>query len=276
MKSYWCEKNYLNGDADLRLSLAFIRLGFIANEEDELLNAALVDNYNLLIKKTADALKTLNLRNQVECALGVCYVLQEGYFSVNKKYEYATPKDGVPSKPGINMVTGEGNCRNITGAGQDILFELGYNTKRLYCCYGLPVFIGRLRKADHVINLIEHKGLSYGIDMCNHGDLYTFKNGLVLREISFKRPRQMAYKPYYNVLIGQESFDEMLENVKQYERESKMPHLTAEDYYGIIGKFTINRLEHHKDIFEDLHEETKILKQEICEGLEHIQHKHIR
>ena len=96
-------------------------------------------------------------------------LLQQGFFSANRKHEKKENFKELLLKPGMSVVNGIGHCRNIACFYEDI-FKHIYNYPLKMCVIDSNGLMDDDTKntGNHVINLTQYYGRIYGIDLLNH------------------------------------------------------------------------------------------------------------
>ena len=141
----------------------------------------LVTIYKSLLNKMSSLSKELALSNSLELSILFSYLLWNGYLSRNRKHEYKEIEHDILGLLFIEIVNGDGVCRNYSEMLKDFLKYNGYNSIMLanYFDYNTNVEykmdIDRIdsykiqnisdkswfkkKKANHVFNLIDDNGL---------------------------------------------------------------------------------------------------------------------
>ena len=97
-------------------------------------------------------------------------LMEIGFFSAS--HNFNSDKDyfsELSIRPGMNIVSGEGVCRNIACFYEDIFKRL-YHYPLKMCCYDTYGENNKDTKmfGNHVINLTIHDEIAYGFDIMNH------------------------------------------------------------------------------------------------------------
>ena len=265
-KEYYNEKNYLSGDEEsintiIKLKNEYALLYAI----EEIKYGDLLKMYNRFLRMVKELLQTLDLDNSLEYSIAVAYLINNGFLTFDKEFKNIETKKEIHTRYGTTIVKGFGVCRNYSDLNKDIMTLLDYYVKNIYCfCpyLGLPKN-ARNKKSNHVVNMIEYSDVKYGIDLFNNCNLYHFKTPFILDRITTGPTRQMRYKPYFEVIVGESDFKDIPDQIREYSQESKKIELSAEEYEDGIRNKTNDYLSKHNDLFEDFHNETKEMKIEM-------------
>lgn len=230
-----------------------------------------ITEYNRFLLLLRDFVKTLGLNSEIENAVAIAWLVKHGYLSYDKQFSYGKETNReILGRYGISILGGYCVCRNISELAYDILRLLEYYSKQLYVYQpnmSLPVS-ARLKPANHVLNLIEHDGIKYGIDLQNGCGLYRFKNRFTLDKITQEIGGKLRYKPYYEFIVGQSTQEEIGKQLKQFEIDSKKRTIAPVEYELGILPDTIAFMNAHKDMCEDFHNETNETKGHIVRSLQ--------
>jgi len=235
--------------------------------EESILYKDLLKEYKKFIKILASLLQNMNLLTSIEYSVAIKYLIDKGYLSTNLEFKQIEPLNELQSNYGLNIITGEGICRNYTDFHKDIMEELNQYVKRFYCVEGSPMFKAKKQKANHVLNLIIYEEALYGIDLFNANKLYKFKDEFTLSEISYDSNIKLRYKPYYEMLNESKNIKDLFNTLKIFKEESKKNHIKPLLYYDVILKDLLSYLPKEKDMYMDFHSTTKALKKNISDEL---------
>ena len=222
--------------------------------------------YDDYIDKVRDLVRNLRKnKSDLECAMMISWILKNGYFSFDNKFELSTNVGyEVKSHPGINVVSGKGCCRHLACFYRDI-FEGEYDYNLLYnCSISKHTWLSILPLGNHIINLVMHNGVLYGYDLTNH--CYIFKNEKILSDIE-KSGYKIKYKYLSDVifsnLVGTDKID--MEELKRIlEKPNNM--MTKEDFIKLkedINKYMIR----NEKIVQEFSLDSKELKDKIKEKI---------
>lgn len=228
-----------------------------------------INEYNNFLHILKELMESLGFNTSLENIIAISYLIKNGYLSYEKSFDIKSPTDDLEIKYGMSIICGMGCCRNFSSFGNDILNLLGYYSKIFYCY--TPTFIlsrfSYSEEANHVINLIEHDGVKYGIDMYNGDTLYGFKNKLILSSISSYYFKSIRYKPYYEIVTGESTFDDIDFQLEIFNNESKKNKISSFVYEDGIRAHTLEVMSRHTDLFEDFHSKTKDIKKDLALSL---------
>ena len=239
---------------------------------ERILHKDLVAKYDEFITKVAELIRNLGFSSSIECSLIISHLIKNGFLSDEMSFNWENVDEDkeLMCNIGTSIVSGEGCCRHLSSIQKDIFRKLGLFIKEFYCYYGDNTYNrGANEQANHVIGLIEHEGYQYGIDMGNDDRLYHFLTPTILRELAISNPEHLLYKPYYELRVGApSSIEEIKRNLEKYRELSETIHLHPYDYEANFRQEAHRRLRRLEDTLRDFHEDTKILKKEITEGLQ--------
>lgn len=223
-----------------------------------------IKEYNRYLLLVRDFLKKLDLSSSLEYSIAVAYLIHNGYLTYDKKFRNDETKDEVHTRYGMSIIRGYGVCRNFSDINFDLLRLLDFYVKNLYCYQ--PQFLlpksSRLKRANHVISLIEYDGNKYGIDLLNGCALYHFKTPLLLEQISMYDNSRIRNKPYYEIITEGKTLDDIMEELKEYRKLVNEGIISPIEYKELRGK-TIIYLNAHKKMLDDFHLETEEIKNNI-------------
>jgi hypothetical protein len=225
------------------------------------------EEYNKFIYKVAKLIKSLDLHTPLEYSIAIKYLIDNGYLSKDMTFYRQEPKMELETNCGPNIIVGLGVCRNYTDFHYDTMVAIGEYVKRLFCTRSNTLKRAHEMGANHVFNLITHEDCLYGIDLVNAGTLYIFTNGFMLRELSNVDKAKVVYKPYFEMVNELRSLEEIVNNIKIFKEDSAKKHIFPIQYYEGILPDTFEYLVKQRDMFLDFHNETKDIKDNICEGM---------
>ena len=268
------EDTYLNGNPEAldKFSKVYDDRKKIWQAEKEVYSET-IDQYNAFIDRVAVLVKNLGYNSSIECSLILSYLIKNGFLSANLSFtgEAINEENELSCCFGTTIINGQGCCRNFVGLHKDVFERLGLYFKNLYCYEGLNTFNRAANaRANHVVSLIEHDGNCYAIDLYNGNRLYRFKSPLILREISFNSSIHLRYKPYYELLMGESSLEDIKKTLATNQELAKLKHINPFDYEDYLRIETQNRLRRVEDQLYVFHEETKTLKKTISETITRI------
>lgn len=101
----------------------------------------------------------------------VCDILIDaGFFSAERRFSSKNDEfNELPIMRGVNIINGEGICRNIASFYEDI-FKYFYQYPLKMCCLYPTNDTNKdiLTYGNHIINLAYHYDAIYGVDLTNH------------------------------------------------------------------------------------------------------------
>ena len=270
-KNIYNENVYLSNDSSAMMYFGEKREKNLRKQVDQRIKyIKIIEEYNRFLLVLRNFMKTLGLNSEIENAIALAWLERNGYLSFNKNITNGQEaKNEILGRYGMSILGGYCVCRNISEMAYDVLRLLDYYVKQLYVYQpnlSLPTS-ARLKQANHVINLIEHEGVNYGIDLCNGCGLYRFKNKLTLEKITQEIGGKLRYKPYYEFIVGQSTQEEIGKQLKQFEIDSKKRTIAPVEYELGIYPDTIQFMNAHKDMCEDFHIETNETKGNIVRSL---------
>lgn len=236
--------------------------------EEEKLYGDIFKEYDKFLLELVELLKNINLSNPLEYSLALRYLIWNGYLSKDLKYNRIESENELSKKYGINIILGEGCCRNFSDMHYDVMKRLNEYVRQYFCATRVLLKPLKATRANHILNIIEYDGLRYGIDLYNQAELFKFTDGFNLKDTNFYSNAKLRNKPYLNLIYTDETIDDIVNDVKMYEEDSKKIHLSPFIYYLDLIPAITERLNNQKDIFMDFHNETKIIKENICEGMQ--------
>lgn len=273
-KTIYNEDSYLSGDPSI---IQHFEKSFAERENvwliEKLYYQEALEKYEQFIAKVADLIRSLGYKNSLESSFCLSYLIHNGYLSHDLSFSDLPPdqEKEITCRFGINIVLGDGCCRNYSGMHRDVFQKLGLSSENLYCYQGNHAFnIPKQSRANHVINLINYEGLAYGIDLYNLNNLFHFINPFSLAEISTTRRTLLRYKPYTEIEYGESTFEDILEKIKRFEEYASKRAINPFDYEANLKYELKRRIRREEDLYQDFHEETKLLKKEIKESVDEV------
>ena len=227
--------------------------------------------YDELVTEIAIFIKHLGYTSSIDCSIILSYLINCGYLSHNLEFNSKVPNENeeIDSCMGTNIVIGNGCCRHFASMHTDVFSKLGIETSKFYCYDGdNPFNRAKRMSANHVINLIEYDGNMYGIDLYNSNRLFRFRKPFILTSITTYTNSELRYKPYYEIIRGESTLEDIIAKIALFEEYSKRRWINPYDYYDGIKIETESRLRRSEDDMMDFHEETKLLKKEISEEMQ--------
>lgn len=229
----------------------------------------LIKKYYEYIKMIGEFLKSLELYNSLEYGLAIRYLIYNGYLSYNNKFEdrFIFYKE-IVSKPGINVIDGEGCCRNISDLYKDIMDYLNMYCEKYYCYLSYHKIGKRLfnKEANHVANIIEYKDNLYIMDLYNN-NLLRFINSFEAKAISYVKNLYLGYKPYFDYIVENYSLDDIDNRLHEFEESSKKEHISELIWFDNIMSDTMFYISDNKNLFKEFSEDTNNIKKEISLNL---------
>jgi len=168
-------------------------------------NKDLIDMYDEYVRRIVE-LFSIIIKNNSDLYYSIVFskMLHSGYFSVDKMYRIKNPKNELRIKYGMNIVNGDGVCRNIAWFYSDI-FKHFYNYVLRLCCFYVNPEDSEARKekdktnGNHIINLAKYYDEIYGIDITNQC-LFRFGTNSYLEGIDVDY--NLEHKPRGDVLLN--------------------------------------------------------------------------
>lgn len=249
---YWKEKNRCDNEIEIKDNLS------------------LISDYDSYIKLVWELINEISLDNSISKGLLISVLLQAGVFSYDE-FKYGNVDDVLNSRLGLNVINGVACCRNVSNFMTDIFKVNGE------FCENLTVT--RLDKknrrkatremANHMINLINYKGVLYGFDALNgFGLLYYFVNSFELLPIDSKEQSFMYYKPYIDYVYNYLTFDELKNRLLLFSENGKNA-ITQSEFKDIIVE-TDTKLTSEISLVEDFVKDTSGQIKEIKEKIKMI------
>lgn len=233
--------------------------------------------YNKFINKLVSFLKKMNLNSSIEFSIAIKYLIDNGYLSKDGVFYRKEPINEFQSRYGLNIIDGNGVCRNYAYFHNDVMKKLGEYCKR-YFCASCSCENAENMSANHILNLIKYNDCLYGIDLAKKLKLHIFVTCWMLQEISIATKMSakkdftdidiLYYKPYLEMTSEMCSFEDIQENLKLFgECSIVKDYISPKEYYNSILPKTIKYLAKERDTFTDFHIETLDIKNNIVEGM---------
>ena len=263
------ESLYLNEDGIFMREL--IRLNRDEYLEDEKIEnskyASLICLYNKYILKVSDLVDELEIKdNQISTIQIITTLLLNGVFSYNGIFEKGRGiKDILISRNGINVIDGVGCCRNVTAFIKNIM-----DIDEFPCVisYISDKHLAREKEVNHTINLIYYKGVPYGFDAYNNGNLYNMISEFEMVPFNDKLKYYAYYKPYYDMIYNGKSLSDIRQSLEYYKHVCGN-HISKEEFEEIL-KLTNIRMKNGESLIRYFKSDTKDLICELKEEIEEV------
>lgn len=226
-------------------------------EKEEKDNLSLIFLYDEYIKLASKLINEVSLDNSISKCLLVSVLVYAGVFSYDN-FKFENADDILYTRLGLNVINGEGCCRNFSHFTKDI-----FTSNNDYCENLAVMYLNKKDKrkatrglANHMINLIKYNGILYGFDTSSQfGELYYFINGFELLPIEESAKSYMYYKPYLDFVYSYWSFQELKEKLMLL-NENVGKRITENEYKDIV-KETDLKLEKEITLVQDFMKDTR-------------------
>ena len=195
-------------------------------------------------------------------------LLEVGFFSADRRLEYNDEEyPELLFRPGMNIVYGKGQCRNVAFFYEDI-FAYFCNYPLKACCFDKNFADDEKTNTygNHVINLTNYEGITYGFDLTNHC-AFRIKDPNTFSGVGFDY--LLEYKPNGDLLLD---LTTGLDKKSYFLKEKKI-----KDYlFKIAAQNNILSLEHYKKLVNDANifiRERKPLFQSFLQNNEELTHE---
>ncbi len=234
--------------------------------------AETINEYNKLINLIARFVKELNLdNNAIILSLILRKLIFDGYFSKDNKFD-AIKKEmfyDVNFFEGMDIIAGMGCCRHFAGFHSDIFKKLEI-FNYIFTCYfddgNCTLDEAFLNSCNHAANLIKYDDVIYCYDYYSNVILKSI-DGFTMSEISNKKDKfKYFFKPSASVMTSDNSYDMVLDMIKELEENSKKEAISYNDYLEFIkeaAKIFYGNIE----LFGDLKTEAKKYTKKIATSL---------
>lgn len=224
-------------------------------------NTEIISLYDIFIDKCAKLIKELGIsNNSLTTAIVLENIISLGILSnSNKDFNYGYVDKEIKYFEGINIIKGEGVCRNFSNLTKDIMERLNLYVENVWCSA-----FNKLNNTNHTINLIKYKDIIYGYDLYNH-ILFHFINSTDLVSL-YNTPFTICRLTLLKYL----TYDGMSENnlllkLKEFESSSKAC-LSIEEYQQILNDAD-NLIDDNSNLLYDFTIDTKETKEKIIKLL---------
>jgi len=103
-------------------------------EKEKIEYVNIFDEYNNIIKDISLFYKNdLKINNPIEAYICYTSMIKLGYFSDNYDYKYQVASNEVIGNYGINIIDGNGVCRNNASLLTDVMSSMGYDAYTICC-----------------------------------------------------------------------------------------------------------------------------------------------
>lgn len=256
---YYDERYYLSrfGVAERKLLEYWKEKNKSDNEQEEKDNSSLISLYDEYIKLAGNLVNEVSLDNSISKGFIISILVYAGVFSYDD-LKFKNVDDILNTRLGLNILNGEGCCRNFSHFTKDI-----FASNNEFCENLSVIELNERNKtqatremANHMINLIEYEGVLYGFDTsCEFGELYYFINGFELLPIEEKAKAYMYYKPYLDFVYSYWTFEYLKEKLILLNENAGKRIKDAE--YKDILKETDLKLEREISLVQDFMKDTR-------------------
>lgn len=165
-------------------------------EEEKIEYVDILSEYDSLIEDTSSFYKdNLKISNPIEAYICYTSMIELGCFSKNSDYQYADADYEIRGNYGINIIDGNGVCRNNASFLTDILKSMGYEANTI-CCnlintdhlkkndtivydskkikqnsdfLDINVKFDTNESVNHAVTVVKYNGKIFILDPTNHG-----------------------------------------------------------------------------------------------------------
>ena len=270
---FFNEENYLiNEDKNALAMIEKRRLERLEKiREEVIIYRDTLKDYNLFLDMVSSLLKSLDLDSSLEYSIALSYLIHNGYLSYNGEVDTkkTTYSNELVSNFGVNIVSGEGCCRNYAQIHKDIMDRLSIPSKKFYCVQSSIRMKKRafLAPANHVANMINYDKRLYVFDTFNDARLYKLVSSYEAFVISHTGYKYLTYKPYYELIFGENDLEGIKRSYEVYRKDSKNRHLSAYEWFDGLRGDTLMYLESQKKLFSEFSSDTTELKTNINNSL---------
>lgn len=263
------ESLYLNDDGIYMREL--IKLNHDEYLQDEYFEnnkyAFLINLYKKYISKVSDLVHELEIKNnQISTIQIISHLLLNGVFSYNGIFEKGRGiKDILITRNGLNVIDGIGCCRNVSAFIKDIT---GIEEFPCVISYISEKHLARDREVNHTINLIYYKGIPYGFDAYNNGNLYKMISEFEMVPFNENLKFYAYYKPYYDMIYNGKSLLDVKQSLEYYKQVCGN-HISKDEFEEIV-KLTNHRIDNGEFIIKDFISDTRNLIFELKEQIEEV------
>ena len=222
---YYDERYYLSrfGITERKLLEYWKEKNKSDNEVEMTKYSSLISAYDSYIKLAGKLINEVSLDNSISKGVLISLLLQAGAFSYDD-FKYGNVDDILNTRLGLNVITGEACCRNVSNFMTDIFKSNGDFCENLTVTYLKKKDKRKATReiANHMINLICYNGILYGFDIFdNFGTLYFFLNSYELLPIDSKEHSFMYYKPYLDYVYNHLSFEDLKNRLLLFKENGK-------------------------------------------------------
>lgn len=262
------EKAFLNGNTQAINAFSEMKNGEeYINQVDfeQLYYEEELSLYYELISEICNLLKELEINSPIEYSLAISYLIRLGFFSHDCKFQTLNDFD-LLSCHGISIVNGTGRCRNFVGIHNDIFNKLNLYFEKFYC-KKLRTKLKYDWMANHILGIIEHNNVLYGMDLINDDTLLCFENSMCLKGISVVPTGKLIYKPCVDYVLSGKTYDDIKKTIERFKVESKKQHISPREMYYISDNIH-KKLQLSTKRFIDFYNRNEELINEIHNGIE--------
>ena len=147
------------------------------------------------------------------------------------------------------------------------LAKLGEKTDHTLV-YSDEYYLAKEKEVNHTMNLVYYKGIPYGFDVCNNGNLYKMISEFEMIPFDDKKRYYTLYKPYYDMIYNGKSLSDIKTSLEYYKQVCGN-YISKEEYEEII-RLTGIRIKSGKSLIYDFRNDTKDLLFELKSQIEEV------
>ena len=87
----------------------------------------LIDYYNIFLDYIIEELLKFDLNTSLDYSIALSYLIKNGFLSNEFVFNPEETDKEIFGKLGVNIIVGNGCCRNISSLHQDVFDKLGFN-----------------------------------------------------------------------------------------------------------------------------------------------------
>jgi len=223
-------------------------------------NYEIINDYFTYIRLIQELFDRIKIKNELERAILLKILIEEGYFSINQHFSFNIVKEKIKMFQGLEVIIGNGCCRNISSFYQDIFIKENH-----------PLIFGGTLSSDgsisnhsnHVMNLIKFHDKLYGYDLTN-GLIFSFVNRYQMKA-SGNKTYYMTYTSYWDLVYTDYELNEINNNLDNY-ASSISPTISTNKHIKYIKE--VNKIiDENAKLLVNFHNKTDKIRQDIKEKI---------
>lgn len=227
--------------------------------------------YNKYVELIALLVKEISLpNNSISVSLVLNRLLYKGYFSYNEKIASAVNRTDIKEIIGfygLNVPFGYVCCRHVADFYKNVFDKMNLDCIKIHCLHDDDITREEAfnEEANHVVNLIKYNNMLYVYDLFNNA-FFCFEDELYLKRIFSDKFTFLYYKPYMDMIVNGDNFEDIVEKLFAFNIFSKRDVIDIFDFRE-ISIDTDKKFEKNKSLIRDFRSDSRVYVSDIYNAL---------